>query len=163
MFYVIAYPQIDTTVIGNEVIITETPEEIQPVVRKYKIPRLQNQYDRAESHRDYYQAIMEKLEWIMDFEPEIIVPDTTKEIIMKTMTYSPKAQIVLDYLGSIEDLSKEKSDIQELWKGYNPIQTSTVWRNATIKKWMDIYSISYKSYWTKAKLLEAVKKHILES
>lgn len=165
---VFVYPQqIDTTVVDDEVIITEVPSEIQPVIKKFNIPQVTNQLNKAISHRDYYQRIVDKLEWIVEFEVETI--DTTGaekmssgsgELIVRTVEYSPKAQVVVNYLGSIENLSLEKIDIQELWKGYTPIQTSTVWRNATIRKWMDLNGVLYKLYWPKARLLEAVAESL---
>lgn len=92
----------------------------------------------------------------------VTVDITAHGVVDTVIEYSPKVQVVVDYLKSIskDEVYLEKLDVQDLWWGRTPLQTSVVWRNATIRKWMDLNGVSYKLYWTKAKLLGAVAESL---
>lgn len=88
-----------------------------------------------------------------------IEPEVVEEL-------TPEAQAVIDYLKAISshgDVLLEKPDTQELYQSwidpgsFSPVQTNLIWRNDTIKKWMDLNGCFYYKSWAKAKLIEAVR------
>ncbi len=123
-----------------------------------------SEHQSYEVHLKLWQTSLSKTESLKMAECKKNMELIDQEIINikeeAPIEYSPETQTVINYLGSIKDLSLEKLDIQELWKGYTPVQTSTVWRNNTIKMWLDLHSVAYKRYWTKAKLLNAVRNYL---
>jgi len=151
--------QIDTTVVGDEIIITETPSEIQPVVRKFNIMGMRKQYKAAESHMKYYQAIMDKLEWAVEYKPEVVVGEMSTESITIKKMFIEKP-LLGKRIYKLADNGRK--DTKELLEGLSPIETKTYWRKATIKTWMDVRGVEYKSRGTNIVLIKKVKKYIEE-
>ena len=69
--------QIDTTIVGEELIITETPSEVQPRVSRYNILWLKNKWHDLKIRRDEIQDEMNNLKWIMKYSPEVVAPDSS--------------------------------------------------------------------------------------
>ena len=133
----------------RKIIVTVTEQKVFPQIiqSEYEILNLQL------AEKQLAKPIDEPVKKMVTQTP------ITPEPVIQEIKITSEAQAVLDYLRSIPEnkLALEKPDIQELWKGYTPIQTQTVWRNDVIKMWMDLNGCYYANSWTKAKLLEAVK------
>ena len=71
----------------------------------------------------------------------------------------PTAQeLIVDYFGKMPEDSK--IDVQQLYRALTPIETSSVWRNSTIKLWLEFNGVHFYKSWTKAKLLKAVTDYV---
>jgi len=77
----------------------------------------------------------------------------TKEEAIKSIT-----DLITEYFGKIDD--DAKIDIHELYTGLTPILTANIWRNNTIKMWLEFNTVHFYKSWTKAKLLAAVTNYL---